>query len=102
MRGPARGRGPAARALAQRLVELYQADAPDIVTVVLESHGFADLLERGDFMQRVSEQDQRIIGLVRAARADATATEARRPGTRSASTAQIGTKPVKSARSAKW
>ena len=64
-------------ALAQRLVELYQADVPDIVNVILDAHGFADLLERGDFMQRVSEQDQRIIGLVRAARADATATEAR-------------------------
>jgi murein DD-endopeptidase MepM/ murein hydrolase activator NlpD len=64
-------------ALAQRLVELYQADAPDIVTVILNSDGFADLLERGEFMQRVSEQDQRIIGIVRIARADATATEAR-------------------------
>ena len=64
-------------ALAQRLVQLYQADAPDIVTVVMSSHGFTDLLERGDFMRRVSEQDQRIIGIVRVARADATATAAR-------------------------
>src|SRR5919202_4158477 len=64
-------------ALAQRLRELYEADKPDIVTVVLSANGFADLLERGEFMQRVSEQDQRIIELVRAARADATATEAR-------------------------
>jgi murein DD-endopeptidase MepM/ murein hydrolase activator NlpD len=64
-------------ALAQRLVELYQADVPDIVNVILDANGFADLLERGEFMQRVSEQDQRIIGIVRAARADATATEAR-------------------------
>src|SRR4051794_34129128 len=67
-------------ALSQRLIELYQADKPDIVTVVLDAHGFADLLERGEFMQRVSEQDQRIIGLVRAARADATATETRLQG----------------------
>jgi peptidoglycan DL-endopeptidase CwlO len=64
-------------ALAQRLVELYRADVPDIVNVILDSNGFADLLERGEFMQRVSEQDQRIIGIVRSARADATATEAR-------------------------
>src|SRR3954468_24748904 len=64
-------------ALAQRLVELYPADVPDIVNVVLDAHGFADLLERGAFMQRVSEQDQRIIGIVRSARADATSTEAR-------------------------
>jgi murein DD-endopeptidase MepM/ murein hydrolase activator NlpD len=64
-------------ALAQRLVELYQTDAPDLVTVILNSNGFADLLERGEFMQRVSDQDQRIISIVRTAKADATATEAR-------------------------
>jgi peptidoglycan DL-endopeptidase CwlO len=59
-------------ALAQRLVQLYQADAPDLVTVILSSKGFADLLERGEFMKRVSDQDQRIIELVRDAKADAT------------------------------
>jgi murein DD-endopeptidase MepM/ murein hydrolase activator NlpD len=69
--------GEARSALAQRLVQLYQADNPDIVTVILHSNGFADLLEQGEFMQRVSEQDQRVIALVRAARADATATATR-------------------------
>ncbi|HEX7299908.1 MAG TPA: peptidoglycan DD-metalloendopeptidase family protein [Solirubrobacteraceae bacterium] len=67
----------ARQALAQRLVELYQADAPDIVTVIMSSKGFADLLERGEFMQRISDQDQRIIKLVRDAKADATATAQR-------------------------
>jgi murein DD-endopeptidase MepM/ murein hydrolase activator NlpD len=67
----------ARRALAQRLVELYQADAPDLVTVIMSSKGFAELLERGEFMERVSEQDQRIIKLVRDAKADATATAQR-------------------------
>ena len=46
-----------------------------MVTVILNSKGFADLLERGDFMQRVSEQDQKIVTLVRNAKADAQATE---------------------------
>ena len=55
-------------ALAQRLVELYQADKPDIVTVIMSSKGFAELLERGEFMQRVSEQDQSIIKIVRTPR----------------------------------
>jgi murein DD-endopeptidase MepM/ murein hydrolase activator NlpD len=64
-------------ALAQRLLELYQADKPDIVTVIMSSKGFADLLERGEFMERVSEQDQRIIKVVRDARADAKATAQR-------------------------
>jgi murein DD-endopeptidase MepM/ murein hydrolase activator NlpD len=67
----------ARNALAQRLVELYQADKPDIVTVILSSKGFADLLERGEFMERVSEQDQQIIKIVRDAKADATATAKR-------------------------
>jgi murein DD-endopeptidase MepM/ murein hydrolase activator NlpD len=58
-------------ALANRLVELYKADKPDVITVVLESNGFADLLERTEFMKRVSDQDSRIIDRVRTARAEA-------------------------------
>ena len=74
-------------ALAQRLVELYQADKPDIVTVIMSSKGFAELLERGEFMQRVSEQDQHIIKLVHDAKADATATARAWTSSRSASSA---------------
>jgi murein DD-endopeptidase MepM/ murein hydrolase activator NlpD len=61
-------------ALAGRLIELYKADKPDVVTVVLNSDGFADLLDRTEFMQRVSNQDARIIDRVRTARAEATRT----------------------------
>ena len=64
-------------ALSKRLVELYKADQPDLVTVVLESNGFADLLERTEFMQRVSNQDARIIDIVVKAKADAIATAKR-------------------------
>src|SRR3954447_20563855 len=67
----------ARKALAARLVELYKADDPDLVTVVLESDGFADLLERTEFMQRVSHQDARIINIVVKAKAEATATAKR-------------------------
>ncbi|MEA2254746.1 MAG: hypothetical protein QOG35_791 [Solirubrobacteraceae bacterium] len=63
--------------LADRLVQLYQADKPDVVTVILSSKGFADLLEQGDFMKRVSDQDQRIVKLVRDAKAEATASATR-------------------------
>jgi peptidoglycan hydrolase CwlO-like protein len=65
------------RVLAERLRELYTADRPDLVTVVLNSKGFADLLERSEFLGRIQDQDNRIIGLVRAAKKDATATSAR-------------------------
>jgi murein DD-endopeptidase MepM/ murein hydrolase activator NlpD len=64
-------------ALAERLVELYKADEPDMVTVILESDGFADMLERAEFMQRVSQQDARIIERVRVAKDEAVAAEKR-------------------------
>jgi murein DD-endopeptidase MepM/ murein hydrolase activator NlpD len=65
------------RVLANRLRELYEADRPDLVTVILNSKGFADLLERGEFLGRIQDQDNTIIKLVRNAQADATATAAR-------------------------
>jgi murein DD-endopeptidase MepM/ murein hydrolase activator NlpD len=63
--------------LARRLVDLYKADKPDVVTVVLNADGFADLLERSEFARRVSEQDTRIIRTVKEAKAEAAATSAR-------------------------
>jgi murein DD-endopeptidase MepM/ murein hydrolase activator NlpD len=61
-------------ALARRLVELYESDRPDLVSVVLSAKGFADLIERGDFLNRISQQDQSIVNLVKTAKADAIAT----------------------------
>ena len=58
-------------ALANRLVELYKADEPDALTVVLQADGFADLLEQTEFLERVSEQDQAIIERVRVLKAEA-------------------------------
>jgi murein DD-endopeptidase MepM/ murein hydrolase activator NlpD len=63
--------------LARRLVDLYKADNPDVLTVVLNSDGFADLLERSEFARRVGAQDRRIIRVVQTAKADATATAKR-------------------------
>jgi murein DD-endopeptidase MepM/ murein hydrolase activator NlpD len=54
--------------LANRLVQMYKEDTPDVVTVVLEADGFADLLERTEFLQRTSAQDARIISRVRDAK----------------------------------
>jgi murein DD-endopeptidase MepM/ murein hydrolase activator NlpD len=67
----------ARQVLARRLVEMYEADKPDLVTVVLNSKGFADLLERGDFIRRISDADRKIVTVVRNAKADARATAAR-------------------------
>lgn len=51
--------------LADRLVALYKDDQPDMVTVVLEANGFADLLDRADFIARIGEQDNRVVTQVR-------------------------------------
>jgi murein DD-endopeptidase MepM/ murein hydrolase activator NlpD len=54
--------------LANRLVEIYKADSPDVVTVILEADGFGDLLERAEFLDRISDQDRQITDRVRGLR----------------------------------
>lgn len=63
------------RQLRVRLVEIYKAEPPDVVTVILNSDGFTDLLERTEFIRRISDQDRRIVTIVRDAKADAVAGE---------------------------
>jgi murein DD-endopeptidase MepM/ murein hydrolase activator NlpD len=58
------------QALADRLVELYKADDPDLITIVLDSEDFADLLERGEFLRRISQADKVIVENVRDAKAE--------------------------------
>lgn len=65
--------------LSQQLVGSYEADRPDLVSVVLESTGFPNLLERLAFAQRIGRQDATIVGQVKAARR-AVAAEATRLG----------------------
>src|SRR3954453_7337928 len=67
------------RVLATRLVEVYESDEPDIVTVILHSDGFAQLLENAEYLDRINEQDARVLGAVRDAKTDATATTHRLP-----------------------
>jgi murein DD-endopeptidase MepM/ murein hydrolase activator NlpD len=54
--------------LSSQLIGSYEADRPDIISVVLESTGFSDLLERLAFVQRVGNQDAHIVGQVQSAR----------------------------------
>ena len=64
------------KALAARLVEIYKADEPDALTVVLQADGFADLLERTEFLERISDQDQKVVTRVRKLKAEAKKQEA--------------------------
>ncbi len=54
--------------LSQQLIGSYEADRPDLVSVVLEATGFRNLLEQLAFAERVGNQDTRIVGQVKAAR----------------------------------
>src|SRR5947208_6967371 len=62
----------AQKVLSQRLVQMYKDGAPDALTVVLESNGFADLLERTQFLDRITNQDNQIITRVRTLKAQTT------------------------------
>ena len=58
--------------LAAPLVEIYKSDQPDVISVVLNADGFAELLENGAYLQRIGAQDRRIITAVRDAKAETT------------------------------
>src|SRR5581483_4133232 len=60
-------------ALSDQLLSSYENQQPDIVHVVLEAHGFTDLLERVDFLHRAEQQQQRLIQATRVAKAQADA-----------------------------
>lgn len=62
----------AQKVLANRLVQMYKDGSPDVLTVVLESNGFADLLERTQFLDRITNQDNQIITRVRTLKAATT------------------------------
>ncbi|MET0771349.1 MAG: peptidoglycan DD-metalloendopeptidase family protein [Solirubrobacteraceae bacterium] len=64
-------------ALADRLVEIYKADEPDVVTVILEADGFEDLITRAEFVQRVGDRDELIIDRVKTAKAESERAEAK-------------------------
>ena len=63
--------------LAARLVELYKAPDPDLLSVVLSAHDFSDLLDQATFLQRIQKQDRRVITNVQRARSDANAAVSR-------------------------
>ena len=46
--------------LDQRLIAIYESDAPDEMSVVLNSDGFDDLTTRSDYLQALHEADRRI------------------------------------------
>lgn len=62
----------ATSALRVTLDAAYRNGRPDLVSVVMNSDGFANLLERVDFLKRVSQQNARIMQAARTSRAAVT------------------------------
>lgn len=54
--------------LRNRLVQIYRSGQPDVLTVVLESNGFDDLISRYEYLRRIQDQDSDIVGRVRTLR----------------------------------
>jgi murein DD-endopeptidase MepM/ murein hydrolase activator NlpD len=54
--------------LEQRLVAIYESNEPDLITVLLQSHGFDDLLARSQYMETLQSQDNDIVARVRSLR----------------------------------
>ena len=54
--------------LRQRLVGIYRSGSPDLLTVMLESDGFDDLVSRYEYLRRIEEQDSSIVSRVRTLR----------------------------------
>lgn len=63
--------------LARQLVSSYEANRPDIVSVVLEAHGFQQLLDQISFLTRAEQQQQTLISITHAAKTRATAAATR-------------------------
>jgi murein DD-endopeptidase MepM/ murein hydrolase activator NlpD len=54
--------------LERRLVAIYESNEPDLITVLLQAHGFDDLLARAQYVETLQHQDNDIVSRVRGLR----------------------------------
>jgi septal ring factor EnvC (AmiA/AmiB activator) len=66
--------------LSRQLVSNYENSKPDIVSVVLEAHGFASLLDQLSYLKDAEQQQQQLITITKTAKAQATAAAKRLAG----------------------
>jgi peptidoglycan DL-endopeptidase CwlO len=55
----------AIKILERRLVAIYESNQPDLITVLLQAHGFDDLLARTQYLETLQHQDSDIVARVR-------------------------------------
>lgn len=60
----------ATKALAANLVAGYEGSQPNLTTVILNSHGFNDLLNQMSFMERIAKANASVVQVTRVARAE--------------------------------
>ena len=63
--------------LSRQLVSNYEQSKPNLVSVVLESNGFNDLLDKITYLKDAQQQQQAIIAVTKQAKARADAAAAR-------------------------
>jgi murein DD-endopeptidase MepM/ murein hydrolase activator NlpD len=51
--------------LEQRLVAVYESSRPDLITVLLQAHGFQDLLARTQYIETLQQDDNDVVSRVR-------------------------------------
>jgi peptidoglycan DL-endopeptidase CwlO len=52
-------------ALRERLVAIYESSPPDVLTVILQSHGWSDLISRTTYLSDLNDQNEALVGRVR-------------------------------------
>jgi DNA-binding NarL/FixJ family response regulator len=72
--------GRAMTILDAQLVSSYETDPPDVISVVLKAHGFADMLDQLTFLRDAKQQQQEVITTTRDAKAAAAAAATRLAG----------------------
>jgi murein DD-endopeptidase MepM/ murein hydrolase activator NlpD len=64
-------------ALRERLVAIYETGTPDVLSVILGSDGYDDLVDRTQYLERINGMDEAVVGRVRDLRDQVKATVSR-------------------------
>jgi murein DD-endopeptidase MepM/ murein hydrolase activator NlpD len=67
-------------ALRERLVAIYESGSPDVLSVILDSGDYNDLVDRAEYLNRIHGMDDDVVGRVRELRNEVRRTVARLRG----------------------
>lgn len=52
-------------ALRERLVAMYEVGTPDLLSVIVDAHGYQELIDRTEYLNRIHGLDEAVVGRVR-------------------------------------